>query len=89
MHFGLTGQFYVINMYILPQLLKNKTGNGTSQEVWWLRLCLSNQGVQVQSQGAKILRAWWPKNQHIKKKNKFNKDDKMVHIKKKTFKEAH
>ena len=68
MHFGLTGQFYVINMYILPQLLKNKTGNGTSQEVWWLRLCLSNQGVQVQSQGAKILRAWWPKNQHIKKK---------------------
>ena len=32
-----------------------------------------------------IPRAWWPKNQHIekkKKKNKFNKDNKMVHIKK-------
>ena len=31
-----------------------------------------------------IPHAWWPKNQHIKKKkkNKFNKDDKMVHIKK-------
>ena len=80
MHFGLTGQFYVINMYILPLLLKNKTGNGTSQEVWWLRLCLSNQGVQVQSQGA-----GGQKTNTLKKKNKFNKDDKMVHIKKKNF----
>ena len=39
----------------------------------------------IPGQGAKIPHASWPKNQNIKQKqdyNKFNKDFKMVHIKK-------
>ena len=58
---------------------------GTSQVVQWLRPHLPRQGVWVQP-GTKIPQALWPKNQNIKQKqyySTFNKDFKIVHIKKK------
>ena len=64
------------------------TALGTSLVVQWLRLNLPMQAIQVQSL-AKIPHALWPINQNIKEKqycNEFNKDFKIIHIKKKNHK---
>ena len=65
---------------------------GTSLGVQWLRLCLPIQGVKgsVPGQKAKISHASQPKDQNIKQSsivNKYNKDLKMVHIKKRKKKQ--
>ena len=65
---------------------------GTSLGVQWLRLCLLIQGVKgsVPGQKAKISHASQPKDQNIKQSsivNKYNKDLKMVHIKKRKKKQ--
>ena len=75
-------------------LLKYMQFRGTSLEVQWLKFCLTMRGVQVGSLVRK-LKSHMPrgqKNQNIKQKwycNKFNKNFKMVHTKKKIIKKIY